>query len=50
MRMTDRDRVDDLQGRKFVVIDPRDVDLTIEVCMDDARIIPNDAAIGSPIH
>ena len=48
--MTDRNRVDNLESRKFVVVNARDIDLAVEVCVYDARIVPDDAAIGSPIH
>ena len=33
-----------------MVVNARDIDLAVEMCVYDARIIPDDAAIGSPIH
>ena len=48
--MADRDRVDNLESGQFVVVNARDIDLAVEVCVHDACIVPDDAAIGSPIH
>ena len=48
--MANRNRVDNLESGEFVVVNARDIDVAVEMCVYDARIIPNDAAIGSPIH
>ena len=48
--MANGNRVDNLESGEFVVVNARDVDLAVKVCVDDARIVPDDAAIGSPVH
>ena len=48
--MADRDRVDNLESGEFVVVNARDIDLAVKMCVYDARIVSNDATIGSPIH
>ena len=48
--MADRYRVDNLESGEFVVVNARDIDLAVEVCVCDTCIVPDDAAIGSPIH